>query len=70
MQLRSSPTTAPVSPSAPAFEFGLVENLSAKVEYDFYDFGSKNYNLNFNAITPVSVACVPNWPLGGGIRGG
>ncbi len=30
-------------------EFGLVENLSAKVEYDFYDFGSKNYN--FNAIT-------------------
>jgi outer membrane immunogenic protein len=34
-------------------EFGLVENLSAKVEYDFYDFGSKNYN--FNAITPVAV---------------
>ena len=34
-------------------EFGLVENLSGKIEYDFYDFGSKNYN--FNAITPVSV---------------
>jgi outer membrane immunogenic protein len=34
-------------------EFGLVENLSGKVEYDFYDFGSKNYN--FNTITPVSV---------------
>jgi outer membrane immunogenic protein len=34
-------------------EFGLVENLSGKVEYDFYDFGSRNYN--FNAITPVSV---------------
>jgi len=34
-------------------EFGLVENLSAKVEYDFYDFGSKNYN--FSAITPVAV---------------
>ena len=34
-------------------EFGLVENLSAKIEYDFYDFGSKNYN--FNAITPVGV---------------
>jgi outer membrane immunogenic protein len=34
-------------------EFGLVENLSAKIEYDFYDFGSKNYN--FNALTPVSV---------------
>ena len=34
-------------------EFGLVENLSAKIEYDFYDFGSKNYN--FASITPVSV---------------
>jgi outer membrane immunogenic protein len=34
-------------------EFGLVENISAKIEYDFYDFGSKNYN--FNTITPVSV---------------
>jgi outer membrane immunogenic protein len=36
-------------------EFGLVENLSGKIEYDFYDFGSKNYN--FNTITPVSVSC-------------
>jgi outer membrane immunogenic protein len=35
-------------------EFGLVENLSGKIEYDFYDFGSKNYN--FNAITPLSVS--------------
>jgi len=34
-------------------EVGLVENLSGKIEYDFYDFGSKNYN--FNTITPVSV---------------
>jgi outer membrane immunogenic protein len=34
-------------------EFGLVENLSGKIEYDFYDFGSKNYN--FNTLTPVSV---------------
>jgi outer membrane immunogenic protein len=34
-------------------EIGLVENISAKIEYDFYDFGSKNYN--FNAITPVNV---------------
>jgi outer membrane immunogenic protein len=34
-------------------EFGLVENLTGKIEYDFYDFGSKNYNFNF--ITPVSV---------------
>jgi outer membrane immunogenic protein len=35
-------------------EFGLVENLSGKIEYDFYDFGSKNYN--FNTLTPVSVS--------------
>jgi len=35
-------------------EFGLVENLSGKIEYDFYDFGSKNYN--FNLITPASVS--------------
>jgi len=35
-------------------EFGLVENLSGKIEYDFYDFGSKSYN--FNAITPASVS--------------
>jgi outer membrane immunogenic protein len=34
-------------------EFGLVENLSGKIEYDFYDFGSKNYNF---VITPVSVS--------------
>jgi outer membrane immunogenic protein len=33
-------------------EFGLVENLSANIEYDFYDFGSRNYNFVF---TPVSV---------------
>src|SRR5713101_7373289 len=33
-------------------EFGLVENLLGKIEYDFYGFGSKNYNFNF---TPVSV---------------
>jgi opacity protein-like surface antigen len=27
-------------------ELGLVENLSGKIEYDFYDFGSRNYNFN------------------------
>jgi outer membrane immunogenic protein len=33
-------------------EFGLVENLSGKIEYDFYGFGTKNHNFGF---TPVSV---------------
>src|SRR5262249_15996267 len=27
-------------------EFGLVENITGKIEYDFYDFGSKNYNFS------------------------
>ena len=27
-------------------EYGMTENLSAKLEYDFYDFGSANYTFN------------------------
>jgi outer membrane immunogenic protein len=34
-------------------EYGLTENFSAKLEYDFYDFGSKTYNLAF---TPLSIS--------------
>lgn len=34
-------------------EFGLTEHFSAFLEYDFFDFGSKNYN--FTLITPVSI---------------
>jgi outer membrane immunogenic protein len=34
-------------------EYGMTENLSAKLEYDFYDFGTKNYNAF--AQTPVSI---------------
>jgi opacity protein-like surface antigen len=33
-------------------EYGLTENFSAKLEYDLYDFGTKNYNF---AATPVSI---------------
>jgi outer membrane immunogenic protein len=33
-------------------EYGLTENLSARLEYDFYDFGTKAYNF---AQTPVSI---------------
>jgi outer membrane immunogenic protein len=33
-------------------EFGLTENLSGKIEYNFYDFGSRNYNFFF---TPMAV---------------
>jgi outer membrane immunogenic protein len=33
-------------------EFGLVENLSGKIEYDFYDFGTRDFNFG---ITPVGV---------------
>jgi outer membrane immunogenic protein len=34
-------------------EYGMTENLSAKIEYDFLDFGSKTYN-SFVA-TPVTI---------------
>ena len=34
------------------FEYGLTENLSGKIEFDFYDFGSQNYNF---VLTPVSI---------------
>lgn len=33
-------------------EYGLTENFSAKLEYDFYDFGTKNYNFT---TTPLSI---------------
>jgi outer membrane immunogenic protein len=33
-------------------EYGLTESFSAKLEYDFYDFGTKNYNF---ATTPLSI---------------
>lgn len=32
-------------------EYGLTENLSARLEYDFYDFGTKTYQF---AATPVN----------------
>ncbi len=34
-------------------EYGLTENFSAKLEYDFYDFGTTNYTGFVN--TPVSI---------------
>ncbi|MGB8630155.1 MAG: outer membrane beta-barrel protein [Xanthobacteraceae bacterium] len=33
-------------------EYGMTENLSGKIEFDFYDFGTQNYNF---VQTPVSV---------------
>jgi len=33
-------------------EYGMTENLSAKFEYDFFDFGTKTYNFT---ATPVTV---------------
>jgi outer membrane immunogenic protein len=34
-------------------EYGMTENLSAKLEYDFYDFGTRNYGFT---ATPVSIS--------------
>jgi outer membrane immunogenic protein len=36
-------------------EYGLTENLSAKLEYDFYGFGTKSYNSSNFPQTPVSI---------------
>ncbi len=36
-------------------EYGMTENLSAKLEYDFYDFGSKSYSF----LVPVPAAGTP-----------
>jgi outer membrane immunogenic protein len=41
------------------FEYGLNENLSLKVEYDFFDFGTKTYNFNNLSYTPVGGAITP-----------
>jgi outer membrane immunogenic protein len=34
-------------------EFGMTENLSARLEYDFLDFGTKTYNFNNLGFTPA-----------------
>jgi outer membrane immunogenic protein len=44
-------------------EYGLTENFSAKLEYDFYDFGTKNYN--FNLVTPLSISSQVHQVLAG-----
>jgi outer membrane immunogenic protein len=46
-------------------EFGMTENLSARLEYDFLDFGTKTYNFNnlgFNAAG--AAAGTPQTPNG------
>jgi opacity protein-like surface antigen len=40
-------------------EFGMTENLSARVEYDFLDFGTKNYNFSNLSVTPVGGVITP-----------
>ena len=37
-------------------EFGMTENLSAKLEYDFLDFGTKTYNFNNLGFNPAGSA--------------
>ena len=43
-------------------EYGLTENFSAKLEYDFYDFGSQTYNF---AQTPMSITSQVHQVLAG-----
>jgi opacity protein-like surface antigen len=44
-------------------EYGLTENFSAKAEYDFYDFGTQNYN--FTLATPLSISSQVHQVLAG-----
>jgi outer membrane immunogenic protein len=37
-------------------EFGMTENLSARLEYDFLDFGTKAYNFNNLGFNPAGSA--------------
>jgi outer membrane immunogenic protein len=46
-------------------EWGLTESLSARLEYDFLDFGTKTYNFNNLGFTPAgSAAGTPLTPVG------
>jgi outer membrane immunogenic protein len=36
------------------FEYGLTEHISALVEYDFLDFGTKNYGFGALSFTPAA----------------
>jgi outer membrane immunogenic protein len=46
-------------------EFGMTENLSARLEYDFLDFGTKTYNFNNLGFTPAGSATgTPLTPIG------
>jgi outer membrane immunogenic protein len=55
-------------------EYGMTENLSAKFEYDFFDFGTKTYNFIATPVTVQSQIHVVtvglnyrfNWAGGGG----
>jgi len=49
------------------FEYGLNENLSIKLEYDYLGFGTKTYNFNNLSYTTVPTAppaAPPTTPLG------
>jgi outer membrane immunogenic protein len=46
-------------------ELGLTESLSARLEYDFLDFGTKTYNFNNLSFTPAGAAIgTPPTPIG------
>lgn len=44
-------------------EFGMTENLSVRAEYDFLDFGTKNYNFNNLIALPAGGVITPVGPF-------
>jgi outer membrane immunogenic protein len=40
-------------------EYGITENLSGRIEYDFLDFGTKNYTFGNLSVTPLGGAATP-----------
>ncbi len=40
-------------------EFGMTENLSARIEYDYLNFGTKNYSFNSLTVVPVGGGLAP-----------
>jgi outer membrane immunogenic protein len=44
-------------------EYAFTENVSAKIEYDYLDFGSKTYSFNNLSFSPAAGVAIPIGPF-------